>query len=66
MSYPSFFKALFTGLVGAVIGVIFVAIANLVNPIASLVQLLIIVSVPAFLSAIVGHVIGANGKDGHP
>ncbi len=62
MSYSSFFKALFTGLIGAVIGVLFVAVANLVNPIANLIQLLFIVSVPAFLSAVIGHVIGANNK----
>jgi len=62
MSNPLWLKAMLTGLIGAMIGVIFIAIANLVNPIASLVQVLIIVCVPAFLSAVTGHVIGAREK----
>jgi purine-cytosine permease-like protein len=62
MSNPSWLKAMLTGLIGAATGVVFIAIANLVNPIASLVQVLIIVCIPAFLSAVIGHAIGAREK----
>jgi peptidoglycan/LPS O-acetylase OafA/YrhL len=62
MSNPSWFRAIISGLAGAAIGVIFVAIANLVSPVANLPQLLVVVCVPAFLAAIVGHIIGARQK----
>jgi H+/Cl- antiporter ClcA len=62
MSNPSWFKATLSGLIGAAIGVVFVAVANLVSPAANLVQLLVVVCVPAFLSAIVGNLIGARQR----
>lgn len=63
MSNPSWFRALLSGLIGAAIGVIFIAVANLISPIANLVQQLVVVCVPAFLSALVGHAIGARRRD---
>ena len=62
MTSPSWFRAVLSGLVGAAIGVIFVAVANLVNPVANLAQVLVVVCVPAFLSAAIGHVIGARQR----
>jgi hypothetical protein len=59
----SWAKAVLSGIIGTVIGVVFVAIANLASPIANLAQVLIVVCVPAFISAVVGNVIAArHGK----
>ena len=49
MGNPLWFRSILSGIVGAAIGLIFVAIANLVSPVANLVQELTIVCVPAFL-----------------
>ena len=54
MGNPSWFRAIISGIVGAAIGVIFVAVANLVSPVANLAQELAVVCIPAFLAAIVG------------
>ncbi len=62
MSTSYFFKSFSAGLLGAVIGLVFVAIANLVNPIVGLAQFVILVCVPAFLSGIVGYVIGGHAR----
>lgn len=62
MGNPLWFRSILSGIVGAAIGLIFVAIANLVSPVANLVQELTIVCVPAFLSALVGHIIGAHRR----
>jgi len=62
MSNHSWFRAILSGLIGALIGVIFIAVANLVSPVANLAQTLVIVCVPAFLSALVGHIVGSRQK----
>jgi hypothetical protein len=64
MSIPSWFRAILSGLIGVAIGVIFIAVANLVSPVANLAQVLIVVCIPAFLSALVGHIIGARQRKG--
>jgi hypothetical protein len=63
MSNPSWFRAIISGLIGMAIGVVFVAVANLASPIANLIQVLVVVCLPAFISALVGHVIGARRKN---
>jgi hypothetical protein len=62
MASLSWFRAILSGLVGLVIGVIFVAVANLLSPVANLVQTLVVVCVPAFLSSLLGYVIGIRQK----
>jgi hypothetical protein len=62
MSNPSWFKATLSGIIGAAIGVVFVAVANMASPVANLAQLLVVVCVPSFLSAVVGHIIGARRR----
>jgi hypothetical protein len=53
-------KAILSGFIGIAIGVVFVAVANLVNPVGNLTQSLIIVCVPAFVSALVGNTMGSR------
>ena len=62
MKIPSWFKAILSGLLGLIIGVIFVAVTNLVSPVANISQSLIVVCVPSFLSALIGHLVGARQK----
>lgn len=58
----SWFRPILSGLLGVAIGVIFIAIANMVSPAKNLPQMLVVVCLPAFLSALFGHIIGARQK----
>jgi len=53
-------KAILSGIIGTAIGVIFIAVANLISPIVNLAQDLVVVCVPAFVAALVGNFIGAR------
>jgi hypothetical protein len=62
MGNPSWFRSILSGIVGAAIGLVFVAIANLVSPVPNSAHELVVVCVPAFLSAFVGHLLGAHRR----
>ena len=58
----STFRAVLSGVIGIVIGVIFTAVLNLVSPADNLVRTLIVVCLAAFVSAFSGYVLGARQK----
>jgi len=62
MGNPSWFRSILSGIVGAAIGLMFVAIANLMSPVANLTHELAVVCVPAFLSALVGYILGVHRR----
>ncbi len=58
----SIFRAILSGVIGIVIGVVFTAMLNLVRPADNLIPLLIVVCLAALLSALSGCLIGARRK----
>ena len=58
----TWFPMVLAGLVGAVIGVVFVAVANLMSPLPDLFQTLVVACVPAFLSGLLGYFLGVRPK----
>ena len=62
MRNPSWFRAILSGLIGVAIGVVFIAVDNLVSPVANLGQILVVVCVPAFLAALIGNLLGARQR----
>ena len=62
MGKISWVRAIVSGLIGMMIGAIFIAIANMVSPIAYLVQVLVVVCVPCFLSGLTGNILGARPR----
>jgi chromate transport protein ChrA len=58
----SMLRAVLSGVVGIVIGVIFTAVLNLVSPADNLVRTLIVVCFAALVSAFLGYVLGARQK----
>jgi uncharacterized protein YacL len=55
-------RAVLSGVIGVVIGVIFTALVNLVLPSANLAGTLIPICLAAILSALAGYLLGANQK----
>ena len=62
MSGFSMFRAILSGVIGIVIGVIFTAVVNLVSPADNLLRTLIVVCLAALVSAFSGYVLGAREK----
>jgi hypothetical protein len=58
----SWVRAILSGLIGMMIGAIFIAIANMVSPNAYLLQVLVVVCVPCFLSGATGNILGARPR----
>lgn len=58
----SWFRAFLSGLFGILIGIVCVAVANMMSPFANLEQVLILVCLPAFLSGFFGNVLGSRQK----
>ena len=56
------FRAILSGVIGIVIGVIFTAVLNLVSPADNLVRTLILVCLAALVSAFSGYLLGARQK----
>ena len=55
-------RAILTGLIGLVIGVIFSAVLNLISPAENLVRTVVLVCLAAFCAAFTGYVLGARQK----
>ena len=62
MGKISWVRAIVSGLLGMMIGTIFIAIANMVSQINYLVQVLVVVCVPCFLSGLAGNILGARPR----
>ena len=62
MSGFSLFRAILSGVIGIIIGVIFTAVLNLVSPGENLVRTLVVVCLAALCSAFLGYVLGARQK----
>jgi hypothetical protein len=62
----STFRAVLSGVIGIVVGVIFTAVVNLASPADNLLRTLIVVCLAALVSAFVGYIIGARQKKGTP
>ncbi len=55
-------RAIFVGLIGLVIGVVFTAVLNLLSPAENLVRTVVLVCFAAFCAAFTGYVLGARQK----
>jgi hypothetical protein len=62
MSSFSMFRAILSGVIGIVIGVIFTAVVNLVSPADNLLRTLVLVCLAALVSAFAGYILGAREK----
>jgi hypothetical protein len=62
----STFRAVLSGVIGIVIGVIFTAVPNLVSPEDNLLRTLVVVCLAALVSAFLGYVLGAGQKKKGP
>jgi len=58
----SIFRAILSGVIGIVIGVVFTAVLNLVSPADNLIRMLIVVCLAALFSAFSGYLLGARQK----
>jgi hypothetical protein len=56
------FRAILSGVIGIVIGVIFTAVVNLASPADNLLRTLIVVCFAALVSAFAGYLVGARRK----
>jgi uncharacterized membrane protein len=56
------FRAILSGVIGIVIGVILTAVVNLVSPADNLVRTLVVVCLAAVIAAFSGYILGARQK----
>jgi len=62
MKNISLFRAILSGVIGLVIGVIFTALVKLIVPATNLVQTLFPICLAAILSGVAGYFVGAKQK----